>query len=107
MAAGRTMTLEASPEQLLELSHALHFYAEAAWPPGGSDCAQASREALTSTADAIARSQQITPGRAEFSRRQKATIRAALEYASEHTELEARREIYQTLLHQLTPTTSR
>ena len=107
MASGKTMTLEASPEHLLELSRALHFYAEAAWPPGGSDCAQASREALTSTADAVAQAQQITPGRAEFSRRQKATFRAALEYASEQTELEAKREIYQTLLLKLSPPTSR
>ena len=107
MARGKTMTLEASPEHLLELSRALHSYAEAAWPTGGSDCAQASREALTSTADAIAEAQQVTPGRAEFSRRQKATFRAALEYASEQTELEAKREIYQTLLLKFNQSTSR
>lgn len=107
MARGKTMTLEASPEHLFELSRALHIYAEAAWPPGGSECAQASHEALTSTADAIAQAQQLTPGRAEFSRRQKATFRAALEYATEQTELEAKREIYQTLLLMLSPSNNR
>jgi hypothetical protein len=107
MARDKHISIDATPEQLIELSRALRIYAEAAWPPGGSDCAQASRESLLGVADAIEQAQQSTPGRAEFSRRQKATFRAALEYAIEHPELEAQSEIYQTLHRQLTPSTNR
>lgn len=107
MPRDKTISLEAPPEALVELSRILRIYAEAAWPPGGSECAQASRESLISVANDIELAQQNTPGRAEFSRRQRATFRAALEYASESPELEASREIYQTLLLQLTPTKSR
>lgn len=83
------------------LCRAVHDYAHAAYPPGGSECAQASREALLSLAE---RWQQSPLEQLSYRRRQRAVIKAALEYHCEWREeqlgrpLPQFREFWQQLL---------
>lgn len=101
MARDKTLTLNAPTEQLTELIAVLGRYAEAAWPPGGSECAQASRDALVTTTEAMMKQLADHPEQVEFSRRQRATFRAALEYHLQLPEYQDRHDQYQNLLNQL------
>lgn len=102
MARDKTMTLHIDEDQLAELVAVLQRYAHAAWPPGGSECAQASREALLTAAQAMQDSYHS--GEAQFNRRQRATFRAALEYHMEQAEFQGSRDLYTELLNQLSTT---
>lgn len=59
----------------VELAGALRAYAEAAYPPGGSECAQVAREALLDTANSI---DAATAGVIRLPRRQLPLLRAAV-----------------------------
>ncbi len=98
------LTIHASTEQLLELIAVLGRYAEAAWPQGGSECAQASREALMTTAANMKEQLSDHPEQVVLSRRQRSTFRAALEYHAQLPEYQDHQAIYQNLLNQLTHT---
>lgn len=100
----KTMALHVEPDQLEELIAALQRYAHAAWPPGGSECAQASREALLTAAEAMREDHVNHPGEVHFSRRQRATFRAALEYHLEQPVFQDRHALYTKLLNQLSTT---
>lgn len=101
MARDKVARLQAEPDHLIELIAVLRRYAEAAWPPGGSECAQASRESLLSTADALEAALGKDPGSLAYKRRQRAVFRAALEYHLEHPGFEMHRSVHETLLQQL------
>lgn len=104
MPRDKTLTLKAPTEELIELVKVLGRYAEAAWPPGGSECAQASREALETTAAAMKEQLTDYPEQVEISRRQRSTFRAALEYHLQLPEYQERQGVYRNLLNQLTQT---
>lgn len=63
--------------QAAALSEALRGYADAAYPPGGSECAQVARETLRDSANVIDREASSTDG-ASLRRRQRALIRSAV-----------------------------
>jgi hypothetical protein len=104
MARDKTISLHINAEQLAELVAVLHRYAHAAWPPGGSECAQASREALLTAAETMKEGFAEHPGEAYFNRRQRATFKAALEYHLEQPEFQDRHRLYTELLNQLSTT---
>lgn len=52
MAAKKTVTLECDAETAAALGEAIAAFAQAAYPPGGSECAQVARETLLDTARA-------------------------------------------------------
>lgn len=62
---------------------ALRQYAEAAYPPGGSECGQVARAALMDAADALQSGFTETGTHAEVSRRLRAHMKAAVRYYSE------------------------
>ena len=78
----RAIMLEADASQASTLARSISAYAKAAFPEGGSECAQASREALLETAHTC---QQHAGGELTLRKRQLGLIRAALRwYAQEH-----------------------
>jgi hypothetical protein len=104
MARDKLMSLNVDEVQLSELVAVLQRYAHAAWPPGGSECAQASREALLTAAETMREGFAAHPGEAQFNRRQRATFRAALEYHLEQANFQDRHALYTELLNQLSTT---
>ena len=72
----RTVTLACGPADARHLAEAVRAYAHTAFPPGGSECAQVSREALLDAAAGIA----TTEGELVLRRRQLAQMRAAVEW---------------------------
>lgn len=85
--SSKTLTLDC-PEQLKQdLCAAIRLYAQAAYPAGGSECAQVARETLMDTARSIDE-QFAVSGRAEISRRLRAQLMAALDYYTEAAESE-------------------
>ncbi len=72
--AGRVVTLDCPPEQAARLAEALRAYVDAAYPPGGSPCAQVARETLLDTARQLA----TDDGPATIPRRQRHLLRAAI-----------------------------
>jgi hypothetical protein len=77
--SGKTFTLQATPEEAARLSEALAAYAYAAFPPGGSECAQVSRETLLESARQIAQRGATATG-AQLRRRQRKVFRSALQW---------------------------
>ncbi len=67
-------------------AEAIRRYAEAAYPPGGSECAQVAHEALNDSARAIAQAHQRAPAtEIEFPRRQRVMLKAALDWYLDRT----------------------
>lgn len=71
-----------------KLAHCMKHYADAAYPPGASECAQASREALYNAAEDILRQCANTNERFTISRRLRTNIKAALTYCEQEAENE-------------------
>jgi hypothetical protein len=81
---GKTFTLHANADEAAHLAEALTAYAYAAFPPGGSECAQVSRETLLESARQIA-GQAATAAGAQLRRRQRKVFKSALQwYFSAH-----------------------
>ena len=76
--SAETFTLQCAPGQAESLSGAVAAYAEAAYPPGGSECTQVARETLLNSAQLIARDAAGTG--AILSRRQRSLYKAAVEW---------------------------
>ena len=76
----RYVMLEADNSQAATLAKSITAYAHAAFPKGGSECAQASREALLETASAC---QLHEGGELALRKRQLGLIRAALRWYAE------------------------
>ncbi len=79
---GKLMTLELNTGLQQTLCEAVRLYAEAAYPPGGSECAQVARESLLSAASSIDE-QCADTGYARVSRRLRTQLKSALEYFTE------------------------
>ncbi len=74
------------PQAVIELLYkAMHAYAQAAYPPGGSECAQSAREALLTSAEKLLQEFDATTNTSKLSRRIRAHVKAALEYYFEQT----------------------
>ena len=81
MATRKTLSLECDPETARAFAAAIHSYAEAAYPAGGSECSQVANQTLRDTARVIAASGQSgTSGVIEIPRRQRVMLKAALEW---------------------------
>ena len=80
MAKGKTFQLKAADEEEANaLARALAEYAYAAYPPGGSECAQVSRETLLTSAQEVANHAADSDG-ATLSRRQRVLLKAAVQW---------------------------
>ena len=89
----RSFTVRCTPAEAATLAEALRSYADAAYPAGGSECAQVARETLRDSAALIARDAAGANG-AALRRRQRVLIRAATTWFCEDRcidELERRR----------------
>ncbi len=62
------------------LSEVVERYVVAAYPPGGSECAQSAREALQSCAQRLLNEYDPEKGSVSISRRIKAHLKSAVEY---------------------------
>ncbi|MGB5539945.1 MAG: hypothetical protein WBO37_07660 [Gammaproteobacteria bacterium] len=67
---------------------AIREYAHAAYPPGGSDCAQVARYTLLELANQIETGSAGAAGVVEISRRPRAMIRAAVQYHFDRADAE-------------------
>lgn len=74
----KTFTLSCDADSAQYLAEALSVYAHAAYPPGGSDCAQVSHQALLESAREIL-SNAANQG-AELRRRQRTLMKAAVKW---------------------------
>jgi hypothetical protein len=78
------------------LCEAIRLYAHAAYPPGGSECAQSARESLLLTIEKLTSSYDPVANTGMMSRRIRAHVKSAVEYYCEqHTDVPAG---YRTLL---------
>jgi hypothetical protein len=69
------------PQALVDvICQAIELYAAAAYPPGGSECAQAAREALRSAAQSLVEHYNPQTETTHMSRRILSHVKAALEY---------------------------
>jgi hypothetical protein len=81
MAPKKTIRLPCDPETARAFADAIRRYAEAAYPTGGSECAQVAHQALTDSARTIAEAHRNTEdGTIEFPRRQRTMLKAALDW---------------------------
>ena len=80
----RVVDVSCDASRARELAHALRAYAHAAYPPGGSECAQVARSTLLDTASVCERH---TGGMLQLRRRQLPMLRAAVRWwLSENTD---------------------
>lgn len=70
----KTLTIPAGPRARQLLAQAIGTFAEAAYPPGASECAQVARESLLGTAATIARAVDA----ATVSARQRSLLKQAV-----------------------------
>lgn len=80
--ARKTFLIAAGPLGRRLLTEAIRCFAAAAYPPGGSDCAQVARETLLTTAAAI----EGSSGEVRASIRQRALLRQAVQWYAEHVD---------------------
>jgi len=84
-----TITLQCDVAVKDVLCRALREYAHAAYPEGGSDCAQVARYTLLELAQQIDAGISSGHPRVEISRRPRAMIKAAIEYFFDRQDAEA------------------
>jgi len=84
-----TITLQCDVAVKDVLCRALREYAHAAYPEGGSDCAQVARYTLLELAQQIDAGISSGHPRVEISRRPRAMIKAAIEYFFDRHDAEA------------------
>ena len=84
--AAKQLLIPCTHEQRMLLAEVIRFYALAAYPPGGSECVQAAREALLNTAAQLDNVPSMAV-EAVISRRIRTNLKAALDYyAAQHVE---------------------
>lgn len=89
MPTKRSIRLDCDPETARAFAEAIRRYAEAAYPPGGSECAQVAYQALTDSARTIAAAHGNTGnGTIEFPRRQRVMLKAALDWYLQQAEVD-------------------
>jgi hypothetical protein len=79
----RTVTVDCDAETARRAGDAVACYADAAYPPGASECSQIAREALLDTA---ARCHGHAGGKLDLPKRQVPLMRAALRWYCENLE---------------------
>ena len=75
--AGKTFQLRCTSEQAEALALALETFARAAYPPGGSECAQVASETLRDSARLIRENAADAAG-AELRRRQRVLLKSGI-----------------------------
>ena len=98
--SAKQIILHCNHRQRQLLSQAIRAYVAAAYPPGGSECAQAAREALLNAAldcDAVAEAEM----QLLFSRRMRSFLRAAMQYFAEQPQRHQRHAEIKVLLEEL------
>ena len=88
------------PVQVVEiLSEAILFYTDAAFPSGGSECAQSAREALQNAAHNLRDSYDSNTGIARMSRRLRSHVNSAIDYyAEQHALKQDQQQMLKSLL---------
>jgi hypothetical protein len=76
----KTIVMTGPKPAFQTLSKAIQQYADAAYPPGGSECAQSARAALLDTAEKIIEQIDNQKTDVTISRRIKSHIKAAIQY---------------------------
>jgi hypothetical protein len=76
----RQLQLHCPLELVKVICQAIELYATVAYPPGGSECAQAARESLLSAAHSLRSQYEPLSGTTTMSRRIVTHVKAALEY---------------------------
>jgi len=76
--ADKTFAIAVSQSQALKIAEAIEVYAHAAYPVGGSDCAQVSREALLDSAKAF--SSLEADDIVQVRKRQRRPLKAAVDW---------------------------
>ena len=76
--ADKSFAIAVSQSQAQKIAEAIAVYAHAAYPVGGSDCAQVSRDALLDTAKAF--SSLEADGIVQVRKRQRRPLRAAVDW---------------------------
>ena len=76
--ADKTFAIAVSQNQALKIAEAIEVYAHAAYPVGGSDCAQVSRDALLDSAKAF--SSLEADGIVQVRKRQRRPLKAAVDW---------------------------
>jgi hypothetical protein len=76
----KTLTLYCDETVGTVLCTAIREYAVAAYPPGGSECAQVARYTLLELADQVEKGLAGGEGEVEISRRPRAIVKAAITY---------------------------
>ena len=74
----KTFAIAVSQSQALKIAEAIEVYAHAAYPVGGSDCAQVSRDALLDSAKAF--SSLEADGIVQVRKRQRRPLKAAVDW---------------------------
>lgn len=72
----KTLSIDAGPLARQLLADAISTFAEAAYPPGASECAQVARESLLTTAGIL----RTATARAEISSRQRPMLKQAIRW---------------------------
>lgn len=91
--------LHGSYEACRLLANILEQYADAAFPPGGSECAQASRDSLRQAAARMLESYDGKSGTARLGRRTRTAAREAIRYYAGQSAVNAsRQEVLMNLL---------
>lgn len=75
----KMLTIKCQNNLCEALANAITQYAHAAYPPGGSECAQASREALETIAHTI-KTADINDASFQIKARQRSTLKAAINW---------------------------
>ena len=79
----KKMILMAPQPAMLLLAQIVELYTEAAYPPGGSECAQSARESLQNVATQLRTDYDELQQCVAISRRIKAHVKSAIQYYAE------------------------
>jgi len=93
----KLLRIECPPSLVQRLSIALREYAEAAYPPGCSECGQVARAALEDAAGLLEAGVNQSLPYMELNRRLRAHLKAAVEYYCQQPE----QQVWQAVLQQL------
>lgn len=94
----KTITLNCPDVACKKLAYALEQYADAAYPPGASECSQASRAAILDAVASINLQCATKTGAVSVSRRLRSNIKAALRYAAENEQADP---VYELLTREI------
>ena len=85
---GKQIILHCSRAMCEMLSEIIRNYADAAYPPGGSDCSQSARESLTQSAQAIYLNWDEQSQTTHINKRLRTMVKSAIKYHAQYLALE-------------------